>query len=160
MIARSIVSIGCLALSLAVPAVPTLAKEGGPFASLSGRWSGSGHVRFEGGQTERISCRANYTPSSGGSGLGLTLRCASASNKIELYSSMSASNGRVTGQWEERSFGVSGTVSGRADGGNLTLRINGDLAGSMRVSTSGASQSVSISTSGASLQGVHVALSR
>jgi hypothetical protein len=138
---------------------PAIAKDDGVFAPLGGSWAGSGQVRFEGGKSERITCRAYYTPREGGAGLSVALRCASASNKIELRSTMSSTAGRVTGSWEERTYNASGTLTGRASRGNLTLAFSGGgLSGSMQVSTSGSSQQVSISTSGGGLTGVSISL--
>src|SRR5688572_4449506 len=78
------------------------------FAGLGGSWSGSGHIRLENGQREAIRCSANYVSRSGGAALGLSLRCASASGRVELRASLEARGNRVTGTWEERSYGVSG----------------------------------------------------
>lgn len=139
---------------------PAFAKEPGPFAQLAGSWSGGGQVRFEGGRSERISCRAYYTPRDAGSAVNLALRCASKDNKIEMRASLSSANGRVTGDWEERTYNASGSITGRASGGSLTLAIGGVISGSMQVSTSGSRQQVSISTSGAALQGVSISLSK
>jgi hypothetical protein len=137
-----------------------LAKEPGPFASLSGSWSGGGQMRFENGSSERISCRAYYTPRDGGSALSLAIRCASKDNKIELRANLQSNGGRVSGDWEERTFNAGGSATGRASGGSLTLAIAGSVAGSMQVSTSGNRQNVSISTSGVALRGVSMSLSK
>src|SRR4051794_19718036 len=36
--------------------------QSGPFAPLAGSWSGAGTVTLDDGSTERIRCRAKYTP--------------------------------------------------------------------------------------------------
>lgn len=132
-----------------------------PLSKLAGSWSGSGTARFEGGQSERLTCRGHYTVKDGGAGIGLALRCASTSAKIDLRSLLNYQGGRVTGSWEERSFNASGGVSGRASSGNLSLAISGGgLSGSMSVSFSGSRQSVSINTTGSGLKGVSISLRR
>jgi hypothetical protein len=132
----------------------------GPFAPFDGSWSGSGHVRFDNGKTESIRCKAYYTPKSAGAGLGLALRCASASNKIELRATLTAAGDRVQGSWEDRSFNTSGSVSGTANGNQIKLSITGGgLSGSMTVMTSGQSQSISVRTDGG-LRGVQISLRR
>jgi len=153
------------AVALAAAAITTtpiaLAKDQGPFAAFAGTWSGSGQIRFDGGRSERIACKAYYTPRDGGAAMSLALRCASKDNKIELRSSLASQAGRVTGSWEERTFNASGGLTGRATGASMTLAISGGgLSGSMQVSTSGSSQTVSISTSGAGLAGVSISLSK
>jgi hypothetical protein len=136
------------------------AHAASPFSSLGGTWSGSGHVRLENGRSEAIRCTANYVPRSGGAALGLSLRCASASNRIELRASLTLEGSRVSGSWEERSFNASGGVSGQASGSSVRLRFSGSIAGSMVVTTSGRSQSISVRTDTTALKGVNVSLRR
>jgi hypothetical protein len=133
----------------------------GPFAPFEGSWSGAGQVRLDSGKTEGIRCKAYYSPRSGGASLGLALRCASASNKIELRASLSSAGSRVHGSWEERSYNASGNVSGTASGNEIKLSINGGgLSGSMAVTTTGRSQSISVRTDGSGLRGVQISLRR
>jgi hypothetical protein len=132
----------------------------GPFASLSGSWSGSGSIRLDDGRSEALKCKAYYSPK-GDETLGLALRCASSSNKIELRAQLTASGNRVAGHWEERTFNASGTVAGHASGANMKLSINGGgFSGSMAVSTDGRSQVISVATQGVALKGVSVNLRR
>jgi hypothetical protein len=136
------------------------AQAASAFAGLGGSWSGSGHIRLEGGQRESIRCSASYVPKSGGTAMGLSLRCASPSGRIELRASLQARGNRITGSWEERSYNVAGDVSGVALGNNLRLSFTGSLSGAMLVTTSGNSQSISVRTDTAALQGVNVNLRR
>lgn len=149
-----------LALSLLVPLSGASADAAGAFASMHGSWSGSGQMRLEGGRTENLRCRANYTDRNRGRGLGISLRCASASSKVDLHASLNASGSRVSGNWEEREFNTGGTASGTASGNEISLSIGGGLDGSMSVTTSGSRQSVSITTANVALKGIRIALSR
>ncbi len=93
--------------------------------------------------------------------MGLSLRCASASNRIDLHANLRASSGRVVGNWEERSFNVSGRASGRAAGNSIRLAIDGGVfAGSMAVTTNGRVQTISVRTDGVALRGVNISLRR
>jgi hypothetical protein len=136
------------------------AETASAFTALGGAWSGSGQIRLEGGQREAIRCSANYAPRSGGTALGLSLRCASASGRIELRANLQSRGNRISGSWEERSYNVSGDVSGIAASGNLRLLFSGSLSGAMLVTTSGNSQSISVRTDASALQGVNVSLRR
>jgi hypothetical protein len=137
------------------------AEAAGPFADLNGSWSGSGRIRLEDGKTEGLKCKAYYLPKGGGAELGLALRCASASNKIELRANLTASGNRISGSWEERAFNATGTVSGNASDNRLNLSINGGgFTGSMAVTTTGKSQVIAVSTQGIGLRGVNVNLQR
>lgn len=152
------------AFALAVLGLATaaaVAAPAGPFAALVGTWSGAGHVKLDDGKTEGLKCKAYYTPRSGGAALGLALRCASASSKIELRANLSSASGSVSGSWEERSFNAAGTVSGHASDTNMRLSINGGgFSGSMTVTTAGSIQSISVAAQGSSLKGVNITLKR
>jgi hypothetical protein len=137
------------------------AQTTGPFGSLAGSWSGSGQIRLSDGKTEALKCKAYYTDKNSGVQLSLAIRCASASNKIELRASLASEAGRVTGNWEERQFNAGGEVKGQASANKLSLSINGGgLTGSMSVAIAGSNQTVSITTEGVGFKGVNIALNR
>jgi hypothetical protein len=139
----------------------TAAPKTAPFAELNGAWTGAGQIRLEGGKTERVTCKAYYTPKDAGAAIGIALKCASTSYSIDLRSNLESVNGRVTGSWEERTFNATGNVTGRATNGNVSVAISGGgLSGSMSVSFGGTSQQVSITTSGTALKGVSISLSK
>ena len=149
------VVLASIGLAAAAPA-----SAASPFAGLSGSWSGGGQIRLENGRSESIRCSAHYAPR-GGAALGLALRCASASNRIELRASLASSGDRVSGSWEERSYNASGNVSGLASGNSLRLSISGGaLSAFMVVRTTGGSQSISVRTDSAALKGVNISLRR
>lgn len=156
----SFAALAASALFASATSSPASAAGTSPFTAMAGSWSGTGTVRFEGGQSEKLRCRGSYTVKNSGAGMGLALRCASASAKIDLRSRLDYQGGRVSGSWEERTFNASGDVSGRASNGHLSLVIGGGLSGSMSVSFTGSSQSVSIRTSGTGLKGVSISLRR
>lgn len=137
---------------------PGYAQAG--LSGLAGTWSGGGQLKLSDGRSERLTCRAFYSPREGGSGLGLALRCASQSYRIELRSSMRVAGGRVSGTWEERSFNAGGAISGSAGSGSLHLAFSGTMSGSMSVSYGASSQRVSITTGGAGLSSVSLSLSK
>lgn len=150
---------GAAALWLLGAATATRAE--GPFAGLTGTWRGAAEVRLQSGSSETLKCFAYYTPKSTGAELGLAIRCASASNKIELRAQLTAQAGKVSGRWEERTYNAAGDVTGQAQEGRLMLTIEGGaFRGSMAVRTNGPNQSVSIKTEGIALQGVNINLSR
>ncbi len=153
-------AIGALAV-LTIMTGSTGARADGPFATMAGSWSGTGHVKLEGGKSEAIRCQAYYTASNGGAGLGMAIRCASASNKIEMRANLNYAGGAVTGDWEERTYNATGQVKGNATSERLSLTIEGGgLNGSMSVRMGGKSQSVSISTTGSTFRGLDLSLSR
>jgi hypothetical protein len=147
------------AIVLAMATGPARAE--GPFAGLTGTWRGAAEIRLQSGSSETLKCFAYYTPKPTGAELGLAIRCASASNKIELRAQLTAEAGKIRGRWEERTYNATGDVSGHAQEGRLNLLIDGGaFKGSMAVHTTGASQNVSIKTEGIALQGVNINLSR
>ena len=141
-----------------VAAGPALADS--PFAALAGSWTGGGQIRLDDGKSERLTCRALYNAKDSGASLGLSLRCASTSYKIELRSSLQYDGGRISGSWEERTFNAGGEVSGKAANGAMVLAFSGNVTGSMSVTYGGASQTVSLKTTGSNLAGLTLNLSK
>lgn len=155
---RAGLAAGCIAVALM--AAPPAARAEGPFSSLNGAWSGSGSVKFAGGQSEPIKCKLYYNPK-GGTEVALALRCASTSAKIEMRANLIYSGGSVSGTWEERSYNASGNITGKAGGNTLNMHIEGGgLTGAMHVNVNGSSQSVSITTSGVGFTGINLNFSK
>ena len=152
----------CLAAAaaLALTASSGANAADNPFSSLAGTWSGSGTASFDGGKTESLRCKGYYTNSNGANSLGLSIRCASASAKVELRASLNYANGSISGDWEERTYNQSGSVAGKASSNRMSLAISGGISGSMNVSISGGSHQVSVSTGGPTLKGIHISMSR
>ena len=149
-----------IAMGLALSVGAAGAASDNPFVELAGTWSGSGTARFDGGKTESLRCRGYYTNNGNPQSLGLSIRCANASAKVELRANLMNSNGAVSGSWEERTYNQSGTVSGRATPNRMNLSITGGISGSMTVAISGGSHSVTVATSGPSFKGVNISMSR
>ena len=69
---------------LSLSPVPGYATQQGPFADLSGDWSGGGTVTLSSGSNEKIRCRATYDSQAAGNNLKLALRCASDSYNVDF----------------------------------------------------------------------------
>jgi hypothetical protein len=110
--------------------------QSGPFAGLSGNWSGGGTVTLDDGSKERIRCRASYQVS--GASMTMTLTCASDAYKFALSANVVDQGGAVSGSWSEAGRGVSGTLQGRGGGGNFEVVA----------STAGFNASISLRTAG------------
>jgi hypothetical protein len=126
---------------------------------LAGSWRGDGTMLFESGKTETISCNGYYR--SVGS-LSVAIRCKGTSSDFELRSKLSSDGDKISGSWEERTYNVTGDASGTASAGKLNVQFSGGLEGSLEMSFSSTSQSVSVSvdTKGAGIKGVRVSLNR
>ena len=126
---------------------------------LAGTWHGAGTMSFESGEAESISCTGYYK---GASNLSVVIRCKGTSSNFELRSKLESSGDKVSGSWEERTYNAAGDVSGTASAGKLNVQFVGSLTGSLEMSFSSSSQSVSVSvgTKGAGIKGVHVNLNR
>lgn len=145
----------------AVTVVQPLAANEPTFAPFNGTWSGTGQIMLDNGASERIKCNAYYTPKDSGAGLGLAIRCASTSYKIELRSQLKSQGARISGTWEERNFNAAGDVNGQASGSRISLNVaGGGMTGTMNVMSSGTTQSVMITTQGTGLKSVSISLSR
>ena len=134
------------ALMLALPAFASPSRaQTGPFGVLAGTWSGEGTITTSNGGNERIRCRARYTVAEGGRAFQQALTCASDSYKFEISSNVETDGTRVTGTWSEATRGVSGKLSGRISGPNISALVEGTgFAAGVAVNTRGRSQSVNI----------------
>ena len=120
-----------------------------PFAGFDGAWSGNGTVSLSDGSNERLRCRAEYKVDSTGSGLKQTLRCASDSYKFDLTSDVKSEGNRVSGQWNEASRNIFGSLQGTAGGGRIDVMVEAPgFTASLTLRTSGNKQSVQISSKG------------
>jgi hypothetical protein len=156
-----VAQLGALALISAAtvgPSTNSAAADAG-LDVLAGSWQGGGTMSFESGETEGISCNGYYK---GGASLSVVIRCKGTSSNFELRSKLESNGGKVSGSWEERTYNASGDVSGTASTGKLNVQFTGSLTGSLEMSFSASSQSVSVSvgTKGAGIKGVRVSLSR
>ncbi|PPC87794.1 MAG: hypothetical protein CTY31_02400 [Hyphomicrobium sp.] len=149
-----------LAVALSTLSASNSGAADNPFNSLAGTWNGSGTAKFDGGKTESLRCKGYYTNGAGGTNLGLSIRCANASAKVELRANLTYANGTVTGSWEERTYNQSGTVSGKATSNKMNLNISGGIQGSMSVAMGGGGHQVSVSTGGPTLKGINISMSR
>ena len=127
---------------------------------LAGTWRGNGTMLFEDGKSENFSCKAYYRA---GPNMSVVFRCKGSSTNFELRSKLLKAEGeKVSGVWEERTYNVTGEASGTASAGKLNVRFSGSLAGSLNVSFSPTSQSVSVSidTKGTGIKGARLTFSR
>ena len=140
--------------------VPGHAQQG-PFAGLSGSWSGGGFIKLGSGQRERLRCRANYNVGENGTRLEQSLRCASDSYRFDVNSNIVSEGGALTGSWRETSRNVSGSLSGRVSGSQIHARIDGaGFSANLTVNTRGDRQSVTIESPGHEVTEVSVTLTR
>ncbi|MBN8911857.1 MAG: hypothetical protein J0H65_07310 [Rhizobiales bacterium] len=101
-----------LAMAPAIPTVQAAPQSVGPFANLDGWWGGIGRLRFKDGKTEDVKCRATYFIEGEGNELKQTIRCASASGKIEVKSTVRHAAGKLSGEWHEAMYNINGVLAG------------------------------------------------
>jgi len=134
--------------------------QSGPFVGMAGNWSGGGTVTLDDGSSERIRCRASYAVGAGGSGLNLTLICASDSYKFDLRANVVAERGALSGNWSESSRGVSGSLEGRGANGNFQMLASAaGFNANISLTTRGNKQSVVIRAE-SEFRGANISLSR
>jgi hypothetical protein len=153
-VSQTIVAILC------VTAFSNPLAAGPLFSTLDGAWHGAGKVKLENGKSESIKCKGYYNAKDGGSVLSMAISCANASVKINMRASLVDAGGSVTGTWEEREFNQAGDVHGKASADRLNLSFAGGISGTLSISTSGAQQTVSISTGGPGFTGVSLQFSK
>lgn len=130
------------------------------FSSLDGAWRGAGEIRLDSGKREKIKCKGYYNVKGGGAELGVAIDCANASVRINMRAQLIDSAGKISGTWEEREFNQSGEVNGTATTDKLVLTFAGGISGNMAISSSGGSQTVSITTGGPGFVGADLTFSK
>ena len=136
---------------------PAMAADS-PFGGLSGSWGGSGVIKYTDGSSEKMRCNARY--SGAAADLSMSINCSNSARNINVSGRLHSSGGRVSGDWSESNLGLSGSASGKAVPGRLSLGLGGSVAGSLSVSFSGSQQSVSITVQGGALQSVNMNLAK
>ncbi len=127
---------------------------------MAGVWAGGGTVSLDDGSTERIRCRETAAVGAGGTGLNLTLICASDSYKFDLSGNVISERGELSGTWSESSRNINGSLQGRGGRGNFqVLATAAGFAAQLSLATRGNRQSVVI-TSQSGFRGASIALSR
>ncbi|MDQ8728119.1 hypothetical protein [Bradyrhizobium sp. LHD-71] len=156
----SLRSIPAALLMAAIVSSPIAAQpRSGPFSAMAGSWSGGGTLTTSDGNSERLRCRATYSPA--GNELRLNIRCASQSYNIDLGSEVAFQDGRISGTWTEAGRNASGSLSGRATSDHIEAAATSqNFSASLSLSTKGNKQSVSIRSNGGDIAGVSLALSR
>lgn len=139
-----------LALLVPIACVPVhsaRAAGDGAVGTLVGSWGGSGRIQYTDGSSEAIRCSAYYT--GGSNTLNMVIQCKSDKNPIHIRSKLHIDGSHASGDWEERTFNASGTVSGKVNPDSMSLNISGGgFDGSMSVSFSKTSHTVNVTTKG------------
>lgn len=131
------------------------------FSALAGSWSGGGTIQMANGASERLRCRATYNVGGGGASATQDLRCASDSYRVDVQANVALNGNAVVGTWTETSRGVSGRVSGRLSGSDISAQIvSPTFAAGLSIGTRGNSQSVTIRVNGGDVSSVSLALKR
>jgi hypothetical protein len=84
----------------------------------------------------------------------MAINCGSAAFKINMRAMLTDAGGQIAGTWEEREFNQTGALAGKATASGFSLRFRGAISGTISVTMSGGSQTVSISTGGPGFTGV------
>jgi hypothetical protein len=134
--------------------------QSGPFAGMTGNWSGGGTVTLDDGSSERLRCRATYAVGGGGTALNQSLTCASDSYKFILSSNVVSQGGVLSGTWSESSRGVNGSLEGRGANGNFQVIASAPgFTANLSLATRGNRQSVIIRSDSA-FRSASISLSR
>jgi hypothetical protein len=92
--------------------------------NLDGAWSGGGSVKFPSGAKEAARCRANFKKRGAESYL-VNARCASASGKVEQSALLTYVGGnQFTGSFFNQEFKVDGTITVTVSGNSQSVSIS------------------------------------
>jgi hypothetical protein len=152
---------GIIVTCLVLLGSAAIAAEPGPFAGFNGQWVGAGKIKLANGAEERIRCRATYAEGDGGRAFQQSLRCASDSYNFELRSDVESHGNQITGNWNETTRNVGGTVSGRAKPGKIEVRVNNpSFSADLTLISQGDVQTVTIRSEGTQFTAASMSLRR
>jgi hypothetical protein len=144
---------------LAAPA-PASAQTAGPFSPFAGSFHGDGAVIGSDGHKERLTCRFTGTVG-GGESLSQSIVCASDSYRLDIHGHAAAQGGAVTGEWQESTRGVSGSLSGRVSDGHFSGSVSGgSFNAAVSLRASGRRLSFDLRPQGGDVARVDVSLSK
>jgi hypothetical protein len=149
-----------VAAAVSLTASYTLAASAGPFADLSGYWTGGGTITMSSGSSERIRCKAVYAVNDTGKSLNQSIRCASDSYRLDITGNVTVSGGAISGTWSEATRHATGNLSGHASSSEIQARVDGTgFSAGLQVRFHGDRQSVSIRpTEGTDVSNVSITL--
>jgi hypothetical protein len=158
---RLLLSLYVLACALSWGAAPVQAADAGPFHSLVGWWIGEGRLGFKDGKSETVKCRVTYVEGESVNDLAQTIRCASPSGKVEIKSTAVHRDGKVTGAWEERIYGLTGQIAGQMTERGFRVAVTGgEFSASMDIIVKGERQVIEIRFDTSTLLGMTLVLTR
>ncbi len=143
------------------------ASAAGLFSQMDGDWRGKGSVIYSGGQSEGMTCKATYEVTDDGNKIKQDLVCAFASGgaplKITSDITYRVAAGVINGYWREGSYGLSGSLMGRASRNKITAQVSttsANLSVEVEVVTQGGQQTVTLRPTGLDVREVRVNLSK
>ena len=130
-----------------------------PVGDLPGRWSGFGNITMSNGSSEQMRCVATYFVD--GAAVKQNLRCASAGYKIDATANLKIANDKVSGDWEEKIWSTTGSVTGRVVNNGFNLNISGPgFTAALALNTTNCKQSISITPKGYEISSISMSLGK
>lgn len=140
---------------------PAAVQKTAPFKDLPGRWVGDGRLGLKDGKVETVKCRATYFANATADELKQNIRCASASGKIEVKSTVNAKDGKLSGTWNELVYNLGGEMTGEVTQRGFRIAVRaGDLTANMDVIVMNDRQIVEIQFFNSTLRGLTLILTK
>ncbi|MBP9668931.1 MAG: hypothetical protein KBE09_01440 [Candidatus Pacebacteria bacterium] len=116
-----------------------------PFDPFVGYWKGNAVGKVSDGNQEGLTCTTNNSLQANDT-LRIVLRCANAAGvSLKVYTTVKLSAGKLSGTWEERTYGVSGTVSGSLQESVLNALVDSpNYAAAIKITRTAGGLSVSV----------------
>lgn len=165
MVIRLGVGLACLIFAAWTAfSTPVQSKPTEPVASLDtllGRWTGQGRLGFSKDKFENVTCRVTYRTTDVPNHLKQTIRCASASGKIEVFSELYQNGLEISGSWKETMHNMSGDLAGQITPAGFRVEIKGtDLKANMDIMVRGTRQLVEIQFHDSTMIGLSMMLTK
>lgn len=113
-----------MAIALTLAVIVSTGPARADTINLDGAWSGGGSVKFPSGAKEAARCRANFKKRGAESYL-VNARCASASGKVEQSALLTYVGGnQFTGSFFNEEYKVDGTITVTVSGNSQSVSIS------------------------------------
>ena len=145
---------------LAEDAPSAAAVSAFPPAAILGRWTGEGKLGFREGKFETVKCRVTYF-AEGTKALQQNVRCATAGANIDVKSTITETNGALTGTWEETVYNLKGDVTGVTTPKGFRVQVKSEaLSANMDLIVDDTTQVIEIQFFNSTLLGLSIALNK
>ncbi len=138
---------------------PALVKQI-DLGDLPGRWTGIGDMAFRDGTKERMKCRIIYRFQAV-QNLLQKIWCRNSNIRLEVKAEIVNHKGKLSGNWDDRIYSMSGKLNGRLRGNQIQANLSGVFfTARLNISIVGNRQTIRLIPNNGQLRFMNIRLAR